>query len=491
MLMLLLILLFGLVFRVVILFPSWRGGIPSGYDTYIHAATAYFIAKGGLAASPASPIYTPLFSLLISYIYLLTGVQPIFLVVPTAVVIDTLCILPMFYIARRISGGNSTVGLLCAFFAAINPISITLLVLGSFPSMFAMLGFLTILSMSVSGIRDRPLGIILIGLLGAFVALTNILVAATYVFFFVVLFFYEIVLRNGTHYTKPLLLSAFITVPLAAVFYVPRLSYFYVGILGGEEYILWVLPPLVITIILLPPIFFLFKTGLQKKYVSAGAEHLKLLKVWYLTAPLMALAFVWQVSVISRLWHFLTFPAVVVLSMVFVRKFALMGKAKRPRTAKLMATGLLVFCVCGAYVGGVYCFNEFYSLTPGRLQLINWIEASTPMSAAFCAEEEFLPTHLGWYIMGLTDRLSYESILNFSGPFEVGTDVRLHIALANNITVLEANTTYWIKAVKDLGVSFVILLTPKNHTNYDTISGKKVFVNAEYTVYNVTQFAFG
>jgi hypothetical protein len=489
--MLLLIIVFSVVFRATILFPPWRGGIPSGYDTYIHAATAYFIAHGGLEASPASPIYSPVFSLVVAFVYQLTGIQPIFLVVPIAVIIDVLCILPMFYITKKMSDGKETMALVAAFFTAINPVSVALLVLGSFPSMFAILGLLTIVAILVSSKRDKVVGILLLGLLGAFVALTNILVAAFYVFFAIIVFFYEVIFRNRIHYTKPLLLSALIAVPLAAIYYVPRLSYFYVGLLLGAEYVLWVLPPLVVTLILLPPLLFLLKPGLRKKYIPTRAGNLKLLKIWYLTTPVMALIFVWQVAVLSRLWHLITFPAIVVLAIVFVTKFRLMSKAGRPGGVRMIAAGLLVICITSSYAGGVYYFSEFYSLTPDRLQLIRWIEGSTPLTASFCAEEEFLPTHLGWYIMGLTGRMSYESIIEFSGPFEVGTDVALRIRLANNITTLDANSTYWIKAVKDLAVTYVILLAAKNHTNYAPISDKMVFLNEEYKVYDVSQYTYG
>lgn len=487
--MLLLIILFGFVFRISLLFPSWRDGIPSGYDTYIHAASAYFIATGGLQASPTSPIYTPVFSILVAIIYQLTGIQPIYLVVPIAVVIDVLCIIPMFHITRRISGNNNTMGFLGAFFTAINPISITLLVLGSFPSMFAILGLLTIISILVSDMGERPAGIVLMGLLGAFIFLTNILTAAFYILLITMVFFHEVVFRKISGLIKPLIFSLIITIPIAGIYYVPRISYFYVGLLGGMEYILWVLPPLIITMIALIPLLILFKSGLKEKYIPRKAQHLRLLEIWYLTTPMMALIFIWQVAVLSRLWYFVTFPAIVVLAIVFVTKFRLMRKIRKPVTVKAAAGALLITCVVGSYIGGYYCFNEFYSLTPDRVQLINWIETSTPMTATFCAEEEFLPTHLGWYIMGLTGRMSYESILYFAGPFEVGTDVALHLELAKNITTLEATSQYWLQAVKDLHVTFVILLSSKNHTNYASIHDEIVFTNTEYTVYNVSQYS--
>ncbi|WXG44787.1 MAG: hypothetical protein WED04_12280 [Promethearchaeati archaeon SRVP18_Atabeyarchaeia-1] len=487
-LMLLLIMLFGIVFRVCILYPSYANGLPSGFDTYIHAASAYFIRWGGLPASPTSPIYPPTFLIFLALLYQITGVFPVYLIAPVGIAVDVLCAPAIFYITRRLSGGRNTVGLLAALFQTLNPITLDLLILGTIPTILGILELLTIIAILVSDLRSRVLGIVSMGLLGGLIFLTNILVGAFYVFFVGMIVFYEIILGRGNHYAKPLFLSLLITAIPTALFYLPNLSYFYVGVLGGSEYFIWNLATFIVLPILMLPIIFLYKRSYAKKYTYARNQNATLLRLWYLTAPVMALVFVWQAAVLSRMWHFISFPAVVVLAMIVTAKFRQIGKSRGRRTAAALTATLLIASVVTTFSASVIMFNTFYENTPERMQLVNWIETNTTQSARFCTEEEYIPTQLGWYVMGLTGRIAYESLPSFSEPFEVGTDIALHMRLANNITALTANTTDWISAVRSLQVSYVILLANKIHTNYAAISSRIVFATSLHAVYNVTEF---
>lgn len=485
---LILIMLFGVVFRISVLYPWYSNGLPSGFDTYIHAASAYFIRWGGLEASPASPIYPPAFLIFMAFLYQVTGVFPIYLMAPVGIAIDVLCAPTMFYITKRLSGNRNSVGLLAAFFATVNPITLDLLILGTIPTILGILELLVIVAIMVSSIRGRIYGIVLMGLLGGLIFLTNILVAAFYLFFAGIIIFYEVILKKGSYYSKPLFLSMVIAAIPTAIFYLPKISYFYVGVLGGTEYLIWNLANFIVLPILTLPIIFLYKSRYTKKYTYAKNNNLRLLKLWYLTSPIMALVFIWQAAVLSRMWHFIAFPAMVVLAMIVTTKFKLMAKARSRRRAAMLTAALLVTCVVTTYSASVVMFESFYRITSERMQLINWIQTNTTLTARFCTEEEFIPTQLGWYIMGLTGRLAYESLLNFSEPFEVGTDVAMNMRLANNITTLTANTTYWINAVRALQVSYVILLANKTHSNYAPISSEIVFSTSMHIVYNVTEY---
>jgi hypothetical protein len=487
-LVLLLIMIFAVIFRVSIIYPSNGLMLPSGYDAYIHAASAYFIAKGGLAASPTSPIYPPLFLILLAGLYVITGILPIYLIAPVGIAIDVLCLIPMYYIASRMSGRNSLVGLVAAFFASVNPITLSLLIMGTIPALLGVLEFLVIVAILVSDFRNRAIGIVLIGLSGGLIFLTNILLAVLYAFFVGLVFLYEIILKRGMNYSKPLFYSLFITAVPAILFYVPRLSYLFVGVLGGMEYVIWNIANFIVVPILCLPLIFLFKSAYTKKFTYARNQNLKLLRLWYLAAPVMALVFIWQADVLSRIWQLLCFPVVVVVAMIFVAKFKLMAKARSRRTAAVFTASILVICVVTTYPAGVLMFNSFYGMTPERVQLIGWIKNSTPQNAVFCTEEEFIPTMLGWYIMGLTGRMAYLSLSNFSAAFQLGTDVTLNMNLAHNITALTAGSTYWIDAIRALHVSYVILLVNETHSNYASISGSIVYTTSLHVVYNVTSF---
>jgi hypothetical protein len=480
--------LFAVIFRVSIICPSLGLVLPSGYDAYIHAASAYFIAKGGLAASTAPSIYPPLFLIMLASLYEITGILPIYLIAPVGIAIDVLCLAPIYYITNRMSGGNSSVALAAIFFAAIDPITINLLVMGTIPALLAVLELLVIVAILVSDYRNRASGIILIGIFGGLIFLTDILVAVLYAFFVGLIFLYEIVLRKGMFYSKPIFYSLFITAIPTCLFYIPRLSGLFLGVLGGVEYLIWNIANFILVPILCLPIIFLYKSAYTKKFIYARNQNLKLLRLWYLAAPVMALVFIWQADVLSRIWQLLCFPAIVVVSMIFVAKFKLMAKARSRRTAAAFTITILVICVATTYPAGVFMYNSFYSMTPERTQLIGWIENSTPQNAAFCTEEEFIPTMLGWYIMALTGRMAYLSISNFSAAFELGTDVTYNMELAYNITTLTAGSTYWVNAIRTLHVSYVILLKNETHANYAPILGDIVYTTSMHVVYNVTSF---
>jgi len=486
--MLVLIMLFAVLYRVSVLYPSYGMMLPSGYDTYIHAASAYFIAKGGLEASPTSPIYPPTFLIFLAFLYQITGVMPIYLIAPTGIAFDILCVPLMFYITRKMSGKNNLVGLVAAFFTTLNPITLDLLILGTIPTMLGVLELLVIISVLVSDRRSSILGIILMGLFGGLIFLTNILMAAFYMFLSGMIFLYEIAVRRENYYSKPLFLSLLITAVPAGLFYIPRLSYFYVGVLGGTEYLIWNLANFIVLPILCVPIIFLYKSAYTKKFTYARSHNLQFIRLWYLVSPAMAVVFVWQAAVLSRIWHFISFPTIVVVAMIFVAKFKLMAGARRRKAAAVLATTILVACVVTTYSASAIMFNEFYRMTPERMQLMNWIQTCTPESAVFCTEEEFIPTQLGWYIMGITGRRAYQSLLNFSEIFEVGTDIALQMQLANDITTLTAGSTNWISSVKALHVSYIILLANKTHANYAPITSDIVFTTSMHVVYNVSTF---
>lgn len=486
--MLLLIMLFGVVFRISILYPSYSIMLPSGYDTYIHSASAYFIAKGGLEATPTSSIYPPVFLILLAGLYKLTGIMPVYLIAPVGIAVDVLCVLPMYYITRRMSGNNNLVSLVAAFFTTLNPITLDLLILGSIPAMLGILEFLLIVAVLVSDFKNSIPGIVLMGLSGGLICLTNILVAAFYIFFAGMIFLYEIILKRGHYYSKPLFYSLLIAAIPAGLFYIPRLSYLYLGVLGGTEYLIWNLANFIVLPILCLPIIFLYKRAYTKKFTYARNQNLKLIRLWYLTSPVMAIAFIWQAAVLSRMWHLISFPTIVVVSMIVVAKFRLMAKARSRRTAAALTATLLIACVVTTYSAGVVMFGSFYQLTPERMQLMNWIENSTPQNATFCTEEEFIPTMLGWYIMGLTGRRAYESLLNFSEAFQLGTEIAFDMKVANNITTLTAGSAEWVSSIRTLHVSYVILLVNKTHANYAPISSNVVFTTSLHVVYNVTTF---
>jgi hypothetical protein len=487
-LILFLIMLFGVLFRASILYPSYGVMLPSGYDAYIHAASAYFIANGGLAASPTSPIYPPFFLILLAWLYELTGVLPVYLLVPVGIAINVLCFVPIYYIASRVSGGNSLVGLVAAFFAAIDPIAMSLLIMGTIPELLAILEFLLIVAVLVSDSRQTARGVVLMGLSGGLIFLTNILVAVFYIFFVGLVFLYEIILRKGSDFAKPLFYSMLITAIPACLFYIPRLTYLYVGVLSGLEYFLWNIANLVTVPILCLPMIFLFRSAYTKKFTYARKQNLKLLRTWYLASPIMAVVFIWQADVLSRIWQILTFPTVVVVAMIFVAKFKLMAKARTKKTAAIVTATILAICAVSTYPAGVFMYDQFYNVTPERMQLMNWIQTSTPQNAVFCTEEEPLPTMLGWYVMAVTGRMAYLSLSNFSAVFQFGTDVAFHMSLAHNITTLTASSADWISALRILHVSYVILLKNETHANYAPISGDIVYITSSHVVYNVTTF---
>jgi hypothetical protein len=190
------------------------------------------------------------------------------------------------------------------------------------------------------------------------------------------------------------------------------------------------------------------------------------------------------------MWHFIADPAIVVLAMIVTMKFMRMKKFHRRRTVIILTAFLLGATFTSTFITGTFCMAAFHDATPERLQVIDWIGTSTPANATFCTEEEYFSTHLGWYIIGLTGKMAYESLLDFAEPFEVGVDIARNINLANNITTLQAGSTYWIQAVKALNVTYVILLASEAHPNYASISNDTVFTNSMYKVYNITQYTF-
>jgi hypothetical protein len=188
------------------------------------------------------------------------------------------------------------------------------------------------------------------------------------------------------------------------------------------------------------------------------------------------------------MYHFISYPAIIVLAMIIPMWLTRMKKTRKRRTAAIAATVVLTTVLVFSFSVGAILATEFQNATPQRLQVANWIKANTSLDARFCTEEEYLANHLGWFIMGTTGRVAYESILNFRESYEVGIDVARNLGLANNITTLQAGSPYWIQALKALNVTYVILLASNSHPNYTSISNETVFTNAMYVMYNVTKY---
>lgn len=483
-----LITLFGFVYMMVLFYPSLVIGYPTGYDTYIHAGSAYLVAKGGLQASPASPIYPPLFIVLVAALYQLTGIDPLHLIMPIGLIADLLSIPPMYYITKKISGGNETMGFFAAFLVPLNPIGTYLVIMGTIPNLLGFLGFLLIVCVLISDLRPKPIGILLMALLEIFVFYVHLLVTAFLAFFVALIFVYEILLRRGSRYFKPLLFSLFISVPVAAIYYLPRIGFFYLGTIGGVDYLIWSLDNVIALPIILLPAINIFHSSHTKRFIPAKNEQLSFLRLWYLSPPLIAVLFIWQAAISNRMWHFASYPAIIVLAMIVPMWLTRIKKSGKRRTATIAATAFLIAAFTFSFSVSATLTTEFQNATPQRLQVANWIEANTSLNARFCTEEEYLANHLGWFIMGTTGRLAYESISNFREPYEVGIDVTRNLALANNITTLQAGSTYWIQALKALNVTYVILLAANSHPNYASISNGTVFTNAVYVIYNVTKY---
>jgi hypothetical protein len=198
--------------------------------------------------------------------------------------------------------------------------------------------------------------------------------------------------------------------------------------------------------------------------------------------------FIWQASIVGRMWELLSLPALVVFAATLVEGLTVMKKARGRKTAKVVAVAILTACTLTTFTIGALQFGLSFYATPPRLELTNWISSATPSEARICTEEESPPTHLGWYIGGLTGRTAYESLSNFSAIFEVGSQATLEIELARNITSLPVGSGYWTEAVQSLNVSYVVLLANKTHPNFEGISSDIVFNNGYYVVYNITEF---
>jgi hypothetical protein len=485
--MLLLIVLFAFIFVIVLEYPTLVSGYPSGFDGYVHAASAYLVAKGGLAASPASPFYPPFFALFVALVYQLTGINPLHLIMPVGLVAYFLCVPPMYYITKKISLDN-TMGLYAAFITAINPIALYLVIMGTIPNLLGFLGLLLFLSVLISDYRAKPVGIILMSLFEIFIFYVHLLVSGFLVFLFLLVFVYEVLLKKGTRYFMPFFVSLLISVPVAAIYYLPRISLFYLGTLGGVDYLVWTLVnDIALPIICLPAIF-IFRANMRKKFIPAGQQHLALLKLWYLSPPIITVLFIWQASISNRMWDFAAYPAIVVLAMIIPMKLKAMKKTREKRTVTIAAAAILITSFCFSYVVGATLISDFQNATPQKIQLSNWIMTNTSPDARFCTEEEYLTTHLGWFISGTTGRIAYESMQNFVAAFELGIDVANNLQLANNITALQAGSAYWIQALRALNVTYVVLLTDNPHPNYASISNDTVFANTAYVVYNVTTY---
>jgi hypothetical protein len=481
--------LFAFIFVIVLEYPTLVSGYPSGFDTYAHAAAAYFVAKGGLAASPASPIYPPFLMVFVGMLYQLTGIYPLHLIMPVGLVAHLLCIPPMYYITVKISGDH-TMGLYAAFITAINPIGLYLVIMGTIPNLLGFLGFLLFLSVLMSDYRAKPVGIILMSIFEIFIFYVHLLVSAFLIFLFVLVFVYEVLLRKGTRYFIPFFISLLISVPVAAIYYLPRIGYFYLGTLGGVNYFIWTLTnDIALPIVLLPAIF-IFRASMTQKFIPAKSQHLTLLRLWYLSPLLITLLFIWQAAIMNRMWTFAAYPAIVVLAMIIPMQLKAMKKTRDKRTATIVAAAILIGGVCFSFAVSATLVYDFPNATPQRIQLANWIMANTSPDAKFCTEEEYFATHLGWFISGTTGRMAYESVGAFAAPFELGMDVARNIELATNITALQAGSPYWIQALKALNVTYVVLLAGNPHPNYTSVSNDTVFTNTAYVVYNVTAYTF-
>lgn len=479
--------LFSVIYHVVLLYPPYGNGLPSGFDGYVHAGVAHSLAENGFVY-PQTSIYPPLFLLSLGFLSMLTGIQPIRLISPYGIVVDVLLVFPMYYIASRICDGNKSIGLLAAFFVSIDPVTFNLLCLGSIPNLLGFLWLLLLMSVLLSDLRNKPAGIILMAILSVLIFFTHILVSAFLLFIFGVIFIHEFILKRDNRYMRPLFYSLLIAAVPVFLYYIPRMLYFYLGTTTGGEYIIWVSSGFILLPILSSPLIFLAKRKWMNRYISSRSPYLTFLKFWYVVPILIALIFIWEASIFSRMWQFLSLPAIVVISSVLVRKFAMMEKTRGERPVKAIAAAILTVCVVTTAFSGAYQFNVFFYATPERLALANWISINTPANATFCTEEEFLPTHLGWYVSGLTGRIAYESLSNFSVTFEVGSQTANAIRLARNITSLPVGSASWTTAVKELDVTYVILLANRTHPNYATISDKIVYANAAYVVYNITTF---
>jgi hypothetical protein len=479
--------LFALVYRLIILYPPYADGLPSGFDSYVHAGVAYSVVANGFAILPTD-IYPPFYHLTLAFLYVVTGIPPIRLVLPYGIAVDVLSIFPVFYIAQRICDGNKSIGLLAAFFKSIDPISLNLLVMGSIPNLLGFFWLLLLISVLLSDLRNRWTGVLLMAVLSSLIFFTHLLVSAFLIFLFALIFIHEFILKRDSRYLKPLFFSLLIAAVPVGLYYIPRIAYFYLGVTTGEEYILWASSGFILVPIASLPAIFLVKRNWRNRNVSSKSPYLNFLEFWYAAPILIALVFIWQASIVSRMWQFLSVPAIIVISSVLVKKLTMMKKVRGPNPVKAITATLLVACVITTAVGGAYEFNAVFYATPARLELTNWISSHTPMSATFCTEEESLPTHLGWYITGLTGRTAYESLSNYAGAFEVGTEATNDILSAINITSLLVGSEYWTKAVRELNVTYVVLLAGEPHPNYAAISNEIVFQSESYIVYNVTTF---
>ncbi|WXG46250.1 MAG: hypothetical protein WED05_06230 [Candidatus Atabeyarchaeum deiterrae] len=487
---LVLMFVWAVIYRVIIMYPFYANGYPAGFDSYLHAGMIYNIANNGFQI-PTAIIYPPFFYLTLGDLYVVTGVHPLWLIAPYGIIVDSLAVFPMYYIAKKIADNNRDVGLLAAFFQSLNPITLDLLCSGTIPNIIGFLWLLLLISVLVSDLRNKPVGIIMMGILTNLLFLTHILVAGFYGFLFIMIFFWEVALRKGNLYFKPMLFSILIAIPMTVLYYLPRVVFVSLGGTGTAEDILaWTFPILFLTPILCSPWIFLIKREWSKRYVSR-TPHINLLKLWYAAPLVITFVFLWQIAIYPRMWYFFTFPDIVILAAILTRKFVMMRKVRGPRSTKKIVAAFIAATVICTFIGGTVNFNGFFNATPERLALIQWTRTNTPPNAVFCTEEEHIPTHLGWYITALTGKSAHESLSAFSAVLEVGSASVFDLRNSRNITTLTARSQDWNSSVRALQVTYVILLVSVSHPNYAPIASEMVYSDGVYFIYNVTAYTYG
>ncbi|MCJ7613801.1 hypothetical protein MUO71_03420, partial [Candidatus Bathyarchaeota archaeon] len=373
----------------------------------------------------------PGFHFFVSILILFSGMPLIFAELLTAAFFSSIIVFPAYLVSKKI-WGNSSAGLLAAFFASVSALSLEMISWGGYTnvvslSLIVIIMYLFLRDMDQPSIFNLLMGALLFG---------GLIITHTFSLFvlFPVLILYCIFLLIGKvrnlkdlDFLKKLrffIVSGALGV-LAVSPWLLRVFSFYIGassegsFLGGVPYNrnLILANRTVDSMILglfiaLIPAFFLFKTY-RKRYADSKSL---LLIAWFVVPLVMTHAFIFGVFVdYSRFMYFIDFPGIIIVagsllylfsytSTRFTKFYRINGKRAKKLVPVTVFTAIIVAFILispwSIIPNDAQQRADFYTtIQQPEATTIEWIRSKTPESAVLVADHLY-----GWWLSGISKR---------------------------------------------------------------------------------------
>ncbi len=404
------------------------------------------------------PLITPPgFHFFVSILILLAGMPLLFAQLITAAFFSSFIVIPAYLISRRI-WRNYSEGLLAAVFSAISALSLEMISWGGYTNVLSLVLIVLIFYLFLRYLDQPNRFYLLMGIL-FFGSLIITHTFTLFVFFPILILYFVLLLIGKCQKIKEMkildtlrfFLASVALGILAVLPWILRVLSFYIGasaegvLLGGLEdnrnLILAnrSVSPLILTlIIVLIPIFFMFKAS-RKKFVDS--EGL-LLVAWFLVPIILTQAYIFGIFTdYSRFMYFIDFPAVIIISAglfylfkylsIAINKFSRIkwNQIKKTVSAIIFTTSIFIFIALSPWSifpdEALEQQVKFYTtIQKPEATAMKWIQNRTPESAVLVADHFY-----GWWLSGIGKRTTLSAasleLLLYSHELEVAKSAQL------------------------------------------------------------------